>query len=33
LATVVLFQVIKGNETSIRDGWNHVCVEGYLFRV
>ena len=24
LATVVLFQVIKGNEASIRDGWNHV---------
>jgi brefeldin A-resistance guanine nucleotide exchange factor 1 len=24
LATVVLFQVIKGNETGIRDGWNHV---------
>ncbi|KAF1964602.1 Sec7-domain-containing protein [Bimuria novae-zelandiae CBS 107.79] len=24
LATVVLFQVIKGNEASIRDGWNHL---------
>ena len=24
LATVVLFQVIKGNEAGIRDGWNHV---------
>jgi brefeldin A-resistance guanine nucleotide exchange factor 1 len=24
LATVVLFQVIKGNEASIREGWNHV---------
>lgn len=24
LATVVLFQVIKGSEASIRDGWNHV---------
>lgn len=24
LATVVLFQVIKSNEASIRDGWNHV---------
>jgi brefeldin A-resistance guanine nucleotide exchange factor 1 len=24
LATVVLFQVIKGNEASIRDGWQHV---------
>jgi brefeldin A-resistance guanine nucleotide exchange factor 1 len=24
LATVILFQVIKGNEASIRDGWNHV---------
>jgi brefeldin A-resistance guanine nucleotide exchange factor 1 len=24
LATVVLFKVIKGNEVSIRDGWNHV---------
>jgi brefeldin A-resistance guanine nucleotide exchange factor 1 len=24
LATVVLFQVIKGNEVGIRDGWNHV---------
>jgi brefeldin A-resistance guanine nucleotide exchange factor 1 len=29
LATVVLFQVIKGNEMSIRDGWNHVCVGKY----
>lgn len=26
LATVVLFQVIKGNEESIRDGWNHVSL-------
>lgn len=26
LATVVLFQVIKGNESAIRDGWNHVSV-------
>jgi brefeldin A-resistance guanine nucleotide exchange factor 1 len=26
LATVVLFQVIKGNEASIRDGWQHVSV-------
>jgi brefeldin A-resistance guanine nucleotide exchange factor 1 len=26
LATVVLFQVIKGNEASIRDGWNHVSL-------
>ncbi|KAL1798571.1 hypothetical protein ACET3X_002608 [Alternaria dauci] len=24
LATVVLFQVIKGNEASIRDGWQHL---------
>ncbi|KAF2451285.1 hypothetical protein P171DRAFT_375329 [Karstenula rhodostoma CBS 690.94] len=24
LATVVLFQVIKGSEASIRDGWNHL---------
>ncbi|KAH8708485.1 hypothetical protein GQ44DRAFT_830770 [Phaeosphaeriaceae sp. PMI808] len=24
LATVVLFQVIKGNEASIREGWNHL---------
>ncbi|KAF2855790.1 Sec7-domain-containing protein [Plenodomus tracheiphilus IPT5] len=24
LATVVLFQVIKSNEASIRDGWNHL---------
>jgi brefeldin A-resistance guanine nucleotide exchange factor 1 len=24
LATVILFQVIKGNEVSIREGWNHV---------
>ncbi|OCL13855.1 Sec7-domain-containing protein [Glonium stellatum] len=24
LATVVLFKVIKGNEASIRDGWNHL---------
>jgi brefeldin A-resistance guanine nucleotide exchange factor 1 len=24
LATVVLFQVIKGNEASIRDGWDHL---------
>ncbi|KAF2265766.1 cytohesin-2 [Lojkania enalia] len=24
LATVVLFQVIMGNEASIRDGWNHL---------
>lgn len=24
LATVVLFQVIKGHEASIRDGWSHV---------
>ncbi|KAF2708899.1 cytohesin-2 [Pleomassaria siparia CBS 279.74] len=24
LATVVLFQVIKGNEASIRGGWNHL---------
>ncbi|KAF2129257.1 Sec7-domain-containing protein [Dothidotthia symphoricarpi CBS 119687] len=24
LATVVLFQVIKGHEASIRDGWNHL---------
>jgi brefeldin A-resistance guanine nucleotide exchange factor 1 len=24
LATVILFQVIKGNEASIREGWNHV---------
>jgi len=24
LATVVLFQVIKNNEASIRDGWNHL---------
>ncbi|KAF2994489.1 GDP/GTP exchange factor for ARF [Curvularia kusanoi] len=24
LATVVLFQVIKGNEAGIRDGWNHL---------
>tara|TARA_R110002003_G_scaffold152_6_gene13632 strand:+ start:15214 stop:16563 length:1350 start_codon:yes stop_codon:yes gene_type:complete len=35
LATVVLFQVIKGNEASIRDGWNHVsrasnCCGGVL---
>lgn len=30
LATVVLFQVIKGNEASIRDGWNHVsCLKRY----
>lgn len=27
LATVVLFQVIKGNEASIRDGWNHVSLQ------
>ena len=27
LATVVLFQVIKGHEASIRDGWNHVSLE------
>jgi brefeldin A-resistance guanine nucleotide exchange factor 1 len=27
LATVVLFQVIKSNEASIRDGWSHVSVE------
>jgi brefeldin A-resistance guanine nucleotide exchange factor 1 len=26
LATVVLFQVIKGNEASIREGWNHVSI-------
>ena len=26
LATVVLFQVIKGNEASIREGWNHVSL-------
>ena len=30
LATVVLFQVIKGNEASIRDGWNHVSRESKL---
>lgn len=29
LATVVLFQVIKGNEASIRDGWNHVSCYGH----
>jgi brefeldin A-resistance guanine nucleotide exchange factor 1 len=29
LATVVLFQVIKGNEMSIRDGWSHVRVGKY----
>jgi brefeldin A-resistance guanine nucleotide exchange factor 1 len=33
LATVVLFQVIKGNEMSIRDGWNHVCVGKYCLRI
>lgn len=31
LATVVLFQVIKGNEASIRDGWNHVSSAELLF--
>lgn len=31
LATVVLFQVIKGNEASIRDGWNHVSSADLLF--
>lgn len=30
LATVVLFQVIKGNEASIRDGWNHVSLVDLL---
>lgn len=30
LATVVLFQVIKSNEASIRDGWNHVRLQGYI---
>jgi brefeldin A-resistance guanine nucleotide exchange factor 1 len=31
LATVVLFQVIKGNEASIRDGWQHVSFSGHTW--
>lgn len=30
LATVVLFQVIKGNEASIREGWNHVSHQAHF---
>lgn len=26
LATVVLFRVVVGNETAIREGWNHVSI-------
>jgi brefeldin A-resistance guanine nucleotide exchange factor 1 len=34
LATVVLFQVIKGHEASIREGWTHVSLPwDYMLRV